>query len=108
MKSAEIAKIMSDAHLQLGLDLEDSALAMGHIADAARTSGIGFESTAKSIMTAAKSLKFWGGTVASVQPLFRSFSASLKGIGREGLTPELLETFVSGLSRMQMFLIIRG
>jgi hypothetical protein len=97
---SEIVRLMEEAYLDLGSELGDTISMFGGLFDAATKSGIGFERTARSIMESTKMLKFWGGTIDSITPLFNTFSQSLRGIGRQGLTPELLRTFVSGLDRM--------
>ncbi len=101
VNAAEIAGILSEAYLTLGEDLDHTGESIGRIAQENEKSKLTFETVAKTIMSSAGALKFWGGTVASVQPLFRRFSESLRGIGREGLTPELLKNFVGGLSQMK-------
>lgn len=102
MDSSKVAQMMTDVHLKLGGSLEDTALAFGHIRDAAKDSGLTFGAVGDSIVNSAKALKFYGSTVESITPMFKTFNASLKGIGKEGLTPELLDTFVSGLQQMSM------
>lgn len=102
MDVADVAKRMTDMHLMLGSSLEDTALAFGHIKDAAKDSGLTYETVSSKIIESAKSLKYYGATVESISPVFKAFNQSLKGIGKEGLTPELLGDFVSGLQQMQM------
>jgi hypothetical protein len=96
----KIANMMASAHLELGTTIEDTALSMGHIKDAAKDSGLHFKSVADTIFGSAKALKYYGTTIDSVSPLFKSFNESLRGVGREGLTPELLNKFVGGLQKM--------
>ena len=98
----EVAKMMADAHLELGATIEESALAMAHISDAAKDSGLHFKNVGENIVGAAKSLKYYGTSIESVSPLFKSFNQSMKGIGREGLTPELLTKFVNGIKGMTL------
>lgn len=98
--ASQVAKMMSESYLNLGMGIEESVKMFGHIADAAKTSGLGFERTAGTIHGMAQSLKFWGTTVEGVTPLFKTFANSMQGIGQQGLTPELLNSFVNGLERM--------
>lgn len=100
MNNSAIAQMMKEAYLDLGSSIDETINMFGGLFDAATRSGIGFERTARSIMESTKMLKFWGGTVDSITPLFNTFSQSLQGIGRQGLTPELLNSFVSGLNQM--------
>lgn len=101
LENSETTSIMTTAMLDLGATAEESALAIGQIANAAENSGLSFKRVADSIKSSAQALKMWGGTIGSVSPLFNSFAQSLKGIGREGLTPDLLNSFVRGLDQMQ-------
>jgi len=97
---SQIVSMMESAYLDLGSKIENTIGMFGQIYEAATKSGIGFERTAQSIMRSAQTLKFWGGTIDSITPLFNTFSKSLTGIGRQGLTPELLQSFVGGLNQM--------
>ena len=99
--ASEVSEMLAKAHLDLGLGAEEAVKSMGYLSEASSKSRLGFSRTANSILDSASSLKMWGGTIASVTPLFNAFNASLKGAGREGLTPELLQTFVDGLGRME-------
>jgi hypothetical protein len=96
----KVAGMMASAHLDLGLSVEDTALSMGSIADAAKGSGLHFKNVADTIVGSAKALKFYGTTIEAVNPLFKTFNQSLAGIGREGLTPDLLNKFVGGIQKM--------
>lgn len=100
MDAASVAQIMSDAHLKLGVSTDKVAEEFGYMQKAARGSGLEFESVANSIASAAKTLRYYGTTAKSVTPIFQSFNKSLRGIGREGLTPELIGKYVSGLKQM--------
>ena len=99
---SDIANNMVLAYQELGETIEGSAKMFGTIQGAAKQSGIGFEKTMGAIIGGAKALKMWGGTVESVTPMFNAFSKSLQdsGIGRQGLTPELFQSFVGGLNKM--------
>jgi hypothetical protein len=102
MDVADVAGKMADMHLRLGTSLKDTALAFGHIRAVAKDSGLTYKTVSDTVIDSAKTLKFYGATVESVSPIFKAFNQSLKGIGKEGLTPELLKDFVGGLQQMQL------
>lgn len=100
MDAAKAAEWMGKAVTELSATTEEAALNFSRIAFAAEGSGLSFSRVGDSIMNAAESLKLWGGTVSSVAPLFKAFSDSLSGVGQKGLTPQLLQSFVTGISQM--------
>ena len=102
MDVSDVAGKMTDMHLRLGSSLKDTALAFGRIRAVAKDSGLTYKTVSDTVIDSAKTLKFYGATVESVSPIFKAFSSSLKGIGKEGLTPELLKDFVGGLQSMQL------
>jgi hypothetical protein len=109
MKHADTAKLMETAQLELGKKfdntndrLKDNIKMWGHIKDAAKDSGLSFEMAGNSIVKSAQNMKYFGSRIESVAPLFKSFSDGLKGTGREGLTPELLDSFTQGLASMTL------
>lgn len=97
----EITNAMQEAHLDLGMSIDETAEAFGHISDAAKDSRLEFGKVMGTVMQSAKTLKFYGATVETITPLFKRFNESLKGVGKEGLTPKLLEDFVGGLKGME-------
>ena len=101
MDAGEAAQWMAKATTELGDTTEQAVTNFGKIAWAADKSGLGFNKVGASIMSAADSLKMWGGTVSGVTPLYKAFADSLAGTGRQGLTPQLLQSFVQGLQGMQ-------
>ena len=102
MDAGKAAGWMATSMTKLGASSETAALSMGKIGWAAKDSGLGFETVGDAIMQSADSLKMFGGTVNSVTPLYKSFAASLAGTGKQGLTPELLQSFVGGLRQMSL------
>lgn len=100
LDSTQVAKDMAEMQKTLGISAERAAQAFGLIDEVGRRSGIGISRTAQSIVGLTKDLKFWGTTVEGIAPVFDSFSKSLQGVGKQGLTPELLSNFVGGLQRM--------
>lgn len=98
--NSQIVSLMEQAYLDLGHQGKETLTVLGSIYDAATRSKLGFDRTSKSIMESASMLKFFGGTVDSMVPLFNTFAQSLSGIGKVGLTPELLNSFVSGIEKM--------
>ena len=92
---------MGTAVTELGASSEEAALNLARINYATKNSGLSFDKVGSSIMSAAGQLKMWGGTVASVTPMYKAFSDSLAGTGRQGLTPELLQRYIGGLEQMQ-------
>jgi len=102
MDNSEIVKIMTETHLDLGTSLEETAKIFGTIREAAKDSGLQYGKVANSIHDARKSLRFFGSTVEAISPIFKTFSNSLKGVGKEGLTPDLLRDFVGGLEKMDL------
>ena len=101
MDAGKAAQWMGQAITELGNTTEEAAQNFARISWAADKSGLGFEKVGQSIMSAADALKMWGGTVSGVAPVYKAFSDSLAGTGRQGLTPQLLQSFVSGLQGMQ-------
>lgn len=99
--NAAITEAMSTAHLRLGMDIEETAAAFGHLRDAAKGSGLEFDGVMKSVMSGASALEFYGAKVETITPLFKRFNESLSGIGKEGLTGDLLNTFIDGLKGME-------
>lgn len=99
MEASQMANIMGKAHLELGESVETAGEAIAAIADAAEGSGLRFNEVSQAIMGSAGALKMWGGTIASVTPVFKSFVASL-GEGRKGLATDLMNQYVGGLQKM--------
>lgn len=106
---ATVSEWMGKAYLEMGNSIDgvgdamsESIAAMGKISWAAKGSGLSFEKTGQAIMSGANSLKMWGGTISSVAPLFKTFSDAMtsSGWGRKGLTPELFQSWVDGISKM--------
>lgn len=102
MDYGSIVDKIAQAQLNLGETTSGAVSAFGRINAAAKGSGIGFDRVATSIFENADALKMWGGSIGSIAPVFEMFSRSLKGTGREGLTPDLLRNLVSGLSQMEL------
>jgi hypothetical protein len=115
MKGADVAGILNTAILELGSSGAEQALdSFAAMKESADKSGLGMDRVSKTISSSAQTLKMWGGTLNAVTPLFNMFSDSLAkgGIGRAGLTPELLQAFTSGIEGMgfakRAFLGIQG
>lgn len=100
MDAASVTSIMSSAYTELGSSMEETSLAFGDMFEMSKKSGLGFEIVSKSVAESAKTLKMWGGNLSTVAPLFKAFSDGLAGTGRQGLTPQLLQSFVSGINQM--------
>ena len=101
-RAEEVAEFIGKAHYELGESIDQVVSSLGDIKSATEGSNVGFKTAADSIAANADALKLWGGTIQSVAPMFKTFANSLAGIGKEGLTPELLHTFVSGMASMSM------
>jgi len=99
MKSADVASMMTKAHLELGESVEGSATMLGNMAIASQKSGLSFSSVSKSLIDGAEKLKMWGATVGSVTPLYNKFADAL-GEGRKGLTGEIFQQYITGLQGM--------
>lgn len=104
MEASKAAGWMATSMTELGASSDVAAMSMGKIGWAAKNSGLGFEKVGDAIMASADSLKMFGGTVNSVAPLYKAFSDSLTkgGAGRQGLTPELFQSFVGGIKQMSL------
>ena len=101
MNATVTAKMLAEAHLYLGESAKTAPNIFAEIADAQKKSGLGYEKVASAVMDSAKHLKLWGGTVSSVTPIFKAFSASLSE-GQKGLAPELLSQYISGIQGMSL------
>ena len=99
---ASVAGVMDVAYSQLGEKLNDVPNVLGQIGLAAEKSGLSFSMVSKSIVEAAMGMKMWGGTIGAVSPVFKAFSDSMVhgGVGKQGLTPELFQSFVKGIEQM--------
>jgi len=97
---AKAANMLTKAHLELGESVESASEIFGYIDQAAEDADIQFEKVADSIVGAANDMKLWGGTVASVTPTFKAFSAAL-GEGRKGLVEPMFDKYMKGLQGMQ-------
>jgi hypothetical protein len=102
--AAEVTKWMAKSMTELNTTAEDAALSLGKIGWAAKNSGLQFGVVGSAIMDSAEALKMWGGTVNSVAPLFKAFSDNLTkgGLGKQGLTKEVFDSFVQGINHMQL------
>jgi len=99
MEASQMANILGKAHLELGEKVQDAGNSIALIADAAKDSELTFNQVSQAVMSSAGALKMWGGTIASVTPVFKSFVASL-GEGRKGLATDLMNQYVGGLQKM--------
>lgn len=100
MEATKVVGLMGEAYSTLGAkNINEAATALGTIALSAEKSNLSFTKVSKSIQKGAESLKYWGGTVGSVTPMYDMFASSLEK-GRKGLAPELMEKYVSGIANM--------
>jgi hypothetical protein len=102
MDYKSVIDIITKAKINMGKSAEETKEHLAAVSLAAKDSGRTYEDVLTNIYSNADALKFYGSTMESIVPIFQSFKESLKSIGKEGLTPEMVNKFVGGIKGMDL------